>query len=71
MYERQKKETGIRIQEDITKLNLAVLKTTWKNNEVEKSWTTDGIILVKWKGTGTIKKLEFHDYAEWLDSMQE
>ena len=49
MKDRKKKleETGIRIQEDLTKLNLAVLKATWKNDEVEKSWTTDGIIFVK------------------------
>ena len=73
MKDRKKKleGTGIRIQEDLTKLNLAVLKATWKNDKVEKSWTTDGIIFVKWKGTGTIKKLEFHDYAEWLDSKKE
>ena len=37
MKDRKKKleGTGIRIQEDLTKLNLAVLKATWKNDEVE------------------------------------
>ena len=31
--------TGIRVQQDITKLTLAVLKATWKFDEVEKLWT--------------------------------
>ena len=47
--------TNIKIQEDLTKLNLAVLKATWKNDDVERSWTAEGTIYVKWADLGTLK----------------
>ena len=62
--------TNIKIQEDLTKLNLAVLKATWKNDDVERSWTTEGAIYVKWVGSGNIKKLGFNEYSEWLENMK-
>ena len=62
--------TNIKIQEDLTKLNLAVLKATWKNDDVERSWTAEGTIYVKWAGSGNIKKLDYNDYSDWLDSVK-
>ena len=61
------KGTHIYIQEDLTSLNHSVLMATKGNNDVDKSWTIDGAIFVKWKGSTDIKKLSYADYDEWLE----
>ena len=66
---RKEKLKGIHIyvQEDLTSLNHSVLMATKGNDDVEKSWTIDGAIFVKWKGSTDIKKLSYADYDEWLE----
>ena len=65
------KGTNIYIQEDLTRLNYSVLMATKGNEDVEKSWTIDGAVCVKWKGLSDIKKISFAEYDEWLDLMEE
>ena len=36
------------------------------NDEVEKSWTKDGTVYVKMKGSDKINRIEYSDYQEWL-----
>ena len=67
----QLKGKHIYIQEDLTSLNYSVLMATKGNDDVEKSWTIDGAIFVKWKGSDAIKKLGYAGYDDWLDLMEE
>ena len=59
------KGTKIYIQEDLTNLNYSILMATRGNDEVEKSWTLDGAVYVKSKGSDKVKRIEFKDYQEW------
>ena len=65
------KGTKIFIQEDLTSLNYSVFMATKGNNDVDKSWTIDGTIYVKWKGSDVIKKVGYAEYDEWLEWSEE
>lgn len=63
------KGSGIRIYEDLTRLNNEVLASARKKapDEVSQAWSRDGKLFVKWKSSDKANQITFKDYQSWLE----
>lgn len=60
------KGTGVYVQEDLTLLNVKVLKAVRESTRTESAWSIEGQIYAKYKGNGRIEKINYEDFGNWI-----
>ena len=65
---KQLKISGVYLNEDLTRLNLKVLSSMRLKDpgNVEKSWSIDGKLYIKWKAGGKTELVKYANFNTWL-----